>query len=83
MSLIIVSGVVIGFYKPIFVANSWEVVFKRNRLDKTDPKEPATDWTILVFLGHLIYLIDKLSKEISWIVINTYENMRTKAKNEA
>ena len=38
-----------GFYKPIFVANSWEVDFKRNRLDKTDPKDTATDCTILVF----------------------------------
>ena len=53
------------------------------RLEKTEPKEPATDWTILVLSGHLIYFIDKLSREMSWIVISTYESIKVKAKNDA
>ena len=43
ISLIIVAGVVIGFYKPIFKANSCEVDFSRTRLDTTAPKDAATD----------------------------------------
>jgi hypothetical protein len=64
-------------------ANSSDVNLRRIKLPMTVPKGCAIDWIMLAFSGDLVYLMDRLSKEMSWIARNNSEVMRRRAMREA
>jgi hypothetical protein len=74
--LIITVGVEIALSIPILFANSKEVNFNKIKLPITVPKGCEIDCIKLAFYGDLVYFMDKLSSEISCIVINSSEHIR-------
>jgi len=49
----------------------------------TVPKDEAMVWTWLAIYGDFSYLMDKLSKDTSWIVMKNYAAIRPRARREA
>jgi hypothetical protein len=41
------------------------------------------DWIMLAFSGDLVYLMDRLSKDMSWIARNSSDVMSRRAMREA
>jgi hypothetical protein len=64
-------GVEIASSKPILLANSTEVNLSRIKLPITVPNGWEIDCIRLAFSGDLVSFMDKLSSEISWIVIKS------------
>jgi hypothetical protein len=64
-------GEVIASSSPILYANSVDVSLRRRRLPMAVPKGCAIDWIMLAFSADLVYLMERLSKEISCIVRNS------------
>jgi hypothetical protein len=83
MILMMTTGEVIDDSSPIFCANSFEVNLRRMRLPITAPKGCAMDWIRLAFSGDRVYLIDRLSREMSWMVRNSSVAMSSNAIADA
>jgi len=76
-------GVVRAPVKPIFYENYIEVNFSKKRLPITVPTGWAKVCNVLALSADLIYLIDKLSNDKSWMAKKNTPDIRMNAKIDA